>query len=424
MAWVSEVNNSSFIVIDDWGPKNTQYSDCYAKATLSIKTSGDTIDYKITMYTEVDGKHNDKPGVSLYLEIDGQKLLSKYWVYNSSSDGWNGFPTKNGSTYSGSITTKTKNDASIPVIFKIGTTQNVTTNESVGTTKTKNITRTWYTAGSAPSISIKDNKNNTITVSGALGKNGENNELKSAILYYTTDGSNPSDSSTRQSITLTATSGAVYSKAISVTKKCTIKVSVKCTFEHSTAQASSSVSVTYYATPKAPGIPVISYTKNRLTTRENWTYTWTAATAGNTDSPIKGYRIRLYKNGAAVTGLAGGSNNMITKGTGTSDHVDRESTSCTITFNPVDFGFKAKDTVKLGIYAYTKNGVGGLVFNGSGSAESQVNSAVSTIQNAGVIYTKVNNAWKEGQVWVKAEGKWHEAETVNVKTNGAWHESQ
>lgn len=424
MAWVSEVNNDSFIVIDDWGPKNTQYSNCYAKATLAITTSGDTINYKITMYTEVDGKHAEKPGVSLYLEIDGQKLISKYWVYNVTSDGWNGFPTKNGSSYSGSITTSTTNDGSIPVTFKIATTQNVTKDSSVGQTVTKNITRTWYTAGTTPTVSIKDNKNNTVTVSGALGKSGESNVLKSATLYYTADGSDPSSSSTRQSIALTATSGGSYSKAITITKKCTVKVYVKCSFEHNTTSASSSISALYYANPGVPGIPVISYSKSRLTIKENWTYTWTAGAAGNTDSPVKGYRIRLYKNGTAITGLVANTNNTITKGSGTSDHVDRESTSCIVTFNPVDFGFKAGDKVKLGIYAYAKNGAGGQLFNGGGTTEAQVNSVESTVQNAGVVNIKVNNAWTEGQVWIKADGKWHEAETVNVKVNGTWHESQ
>jgi hypothetical protein len=283
-----------------------------------------------------------------------------------------------------------------------------------------------YTNGTAPSISITDRKNNTVTVSGALGKNGESNVIKSATLYYTLDGSDPSNSSTRKSFALTATSGGSYSKDISITKKCTLKAYVECVFEHNTtsASATSASSVIYYVAPTKPGVPVISYTKNRLTIKENWTYTWKAATAGNADSPVKGYRIRLYRNNNLISNIVLGSGNIITKGNNTSGYVDRESTSCTVTFNPTDFGFVPGDTVKLGIFSYARNGANQQLFNGGGSNESHVLSAASTVQNAGVVHTKVSGAWKEGQVYVKINGAWKEAETVSVKVNGTWHESE
>lgn len=426
MAWVKEVNDDSFLVADDWGPPRSDYATCYAKATLAIKTSGDKVNYTVTMYTAVDGGHSKKPGVALYLSIDGQVIFDDYWVYATTSASWNGFPTLNGSSRSGSITTKKENDSSIPVVLKVATTQRFNYADNYGSAS-DNITRTWYTNGTAPTLVVTDAKNNTATLAGSLGKDGTNNAIKSATLYYTTDGSDPSSSSTRKSFSLTAASGASYSKSVSVTKACTVKAYIVCKFEHSTSNKSASASVVYYANPSAPGVPVISYTKSRLTIKENWTYTWTAASAGNSNSPVKGYRVRVIKNGAAMTGLvysASGTTNIISKGTNTNNYIDCANTNCTVKFDPAALGFKPGDTVKLGIYSYTVNGLGAQLFNGGGQSDDQVVSAVSTVQNAGVVHTKVNSTWKEGQVYVKVNNAWLEAETVSTKVNGTWYESE
>ena len=92
---------------------------------------------------------------------------------------------------------------------------------------------TIYTNGTSPSIVMKDNGNNTVTISGALGKNGDHNTIKSAMLYYTFDGTDPSSSDTRESTSLTAGTGESYSKKITITKKCTVKAYVKKTFQMS-----------------------------------------------------------------------------------------------------------------------------------------------------------------------------------------------
>ena len=105
-------------------------------------------------------------------------------------------------------------------------------------------------------------------------------------------------------------------------------------------------------------------------------------------------------------------------------YLDRESTSCTVTFDPIDFGFAPGDTVQLGIYSYTKNGAGTQLFNGNGASSAEVRSDISTVQNAGIVRIKVGGSWKEGQVYVKVSGEWKEAQSVSTKVNGTWKESQ
>jgi hypothetical protein len=153
------------------------------------------------------------------------------------------------------------------------------------------------TDGGRPSISITDNGDNTVTISGTLGINGANNNMTHAALYYTTDGSDPSvESNTkRKRVSLTASSGTNYSNTITITSACTVEAFVKCVFAYNTTTATANKAAKYYAAPNAPGAPVLSYNKSRLTVKEPLTFTWTAATAKNTNSPVAGYYFMLLR---------------------------------------------------------------------------------------------------------------------------------
>ena len=88
---------------------------------------------------------------------------------------------------------------------------------------------------------------------------------------------------------------------------------------------------------------------------------------------------------------------------------------------------KPKDTVQLGVYAYTLNGENPQkrLFS-----STNVKSAVTTVENAGIVRVKTpEGSWAEGQVYVRVKNasgalEWKEAETVNVKTSKGWKESQ
>ena len=64
---------------------------------------------------------------------------------------------------------------------------------------------------------------------------------------------------------------------------------------------------------------------------------------------------------------------------------------------------------------------GGAVFN---NAVTVTESTEYTIQNSGIMRVKANNVWTEGQVWVKVDGNWKEADVVKVKVNGVWEDSE
>ena len=195
-----------------------------------------------------------------------------------------------------------------------------------------------------------------------------------------------------------------------------------------------------YVAPGSPGIPElaeVNYQNKRLTADMPWTWEWAPAVAANSNSPIVGYRIRLYKNGTLIKGLSVNKStngvHYLVKGSGTDSYLDYEGHDNNVLNthkqlrieNPaLTFGFKAGDTVKLGLFAYTRKGInndGYQLF--SGGSTQQVNSRIYTIQNKGIMRVKVNGVWKEGQVYVKTGGSWKEADTVYTKVAGSWKES-
>lgn len=296
--------------------------------------------------------------------------------------------------------------------------------------------RTVAKAGSNPSIGVSDRGNNTVGISGTLGGVGDNNAIKSATLYYTIDGSDPKTSDTRKSIAIKnssdqVTGGMSYpggvkesdkSKfTVSISKNCTVRAYIKCEFTYNTTSATGSANAKYYAKPSNPGKPILSsssFRNNRLTIKQDWGWEWPLSAATNTDSPVKGYRIRLYVND---------SNNPIVNyytGDAASSELedfdwvyDRTSTSYPMPMRATDQAIVPGDTVALSIQAYSTNGVGTKLLS------SVIMSDTYTVQNAGVVNIKMGE-WTEGQVWVKVNDKWQEAETVSVKAGNAWQESQ
>lgn len=285
--------------------------------------------------------------------------------------------------------------------------------------------------GGAPTVSVVDKGNNTVLISGKVGKvNDEtHNDIKSATLFYTLDGTDPKTSTTGTAVKLDAELGdSLYSKTIALTADRTVRAYIVCEFVYNTTEASGKVAALYYAPPGNPGVPTLtaaSFKNNRLTTKQNWTYTWTAAAAGNKNSPVIGYRIRLYKNGVNVPiKNVTGTTTLSKLLTGsTTDYIyDTESTATSFTINPVFNNFSAPGTVKMTIFAYAKNKAGDKLWSGGGKIP--VESAVTSVQNAGIVNVKTPEGWREGQVFVKTSTDWVEAESVHVKTPDGWKESQ
>ena len=286
------------------------------------------------------------------------------------------------------------------------------------------LSRTYWSDGSAPSLTITDNGNNTATMSGYLGSNGSNNGITGSTLYWTTNGLPPNGGTWyTTSESMGTTSGGWYSKTISIPSNCsTIWAVTYCSFSYnSTNTGHISQSVKYYKAPSDPGKPVISYTKSRLTIKEPWTISWDAAQAGNSNSPISGYRIRLYKNGLPIHIKDSSGTIISTGGTGEQEdkYYDTGSTACSLVINPIDHGLLPGDTVKLTIFAYIKTGNNEKWWSGQGSTPAS--SIEYTVQNAGVMRPLVNGKHVEGVVWAcipdsttDSKIKWVEADIVKT----------
>jgi hypothetical protein len=297
----------------------------------------------------------------------------------------------------------------------------------------------YYSAGGKPTCAVIDNGNNTFTISGKLGKSGDNNALIGARLYYTTNGKDPDTSGEKKNntkeVALGNTSEAAYSKVYAITSNTTVKAVVGCQFTYAVGGASkvtaaaNSGSITYYNNSGNPGKPVIEYTKSRLTLKEDWTIKWGAASAGSTD--IAGYYIRLLVDGNSIP-FVNKNNVTLTSTSSSADaankyYYDRSIASLNGDYDTTSLVFRTSNNlsylavgkkVKVKVIAYTVNGAGTKLFS------EEVVSDEYPIENAGIVYAKVNGQWKEGQVYTKVNGTWVEAETVNVKVSGSWEESQ
>lgn len=274
----------------------------------------------------------------------------------------------------------------------------------------------------AGEVSIEDNGDNSFTITAIPGAEGKNNKVKSATLTYYKNGTEYTKDCTDGAIAIVETIPSNYERSLA-TFPVSAKVVTKGTYGNNTIDECAT-SVVHYRAPDKPGIPVIRYEKNRLTTKENWRYFWDEAQRANINSPVVGYHISIFKNTAPLTKLGiyrGTYNNdsqIILDSNNPYTYVDFDHCPCNIYFNPKELGFEAKDSVRINISAYTINGKGTKLFGESVSSETLV------IQNAGVIRVKVNGGWKEGQVYVKISGHWKEAETVQTKVNGKWRESE
>lgn len=410
MAWVKD-GISKTISVSDYGEGG--YSHLYAKASVTCTVTGDKVKCVITMTVKNNGTectsatygHLDRPKIALYFSVDGKKQFEDYY------SNWDGFPNQSRSTWTKTITTKNKNDASIPFTIKLSTSQDTTggTYQSVASAK---LTRTWYTPIGTGDVKIKDNGDNTFTITGTKGKNGDNN---------TASGPNLSWGYT-DSYGTTATSGRAISLTIENPKAATRRVyaeNVTTAAHGSSTTAKTHADIKQHVAPNAPTNLEITHSKSRMTIKENWTLSWTAATAKNKSSPITGYRIRLFKNGKAIP--LKNSNGKIVSTAGTDDnYYDRPLTTTKETTMLIDmqhYDFKPGDKVKATLYAYHTNGAGTKLFS------SRVTSDTYTVRNSGIMRAKLSGAWKEGQVYVKISDDWKEAAAVYVKINGSWKES-
>lgn len=433
-------------------------------ATLDLYVDEDTqtLNWKLTIST-----YNDevKPWLYLYLDLgigsdanrypfeqtgtyyvwDGDYSYGHGDKYNTDYNGvpryqWNSshFPRKQDSYQEGTIqlTSTTPKSFTIQLAVEPG---HCTTpaNFSTGTNGIELYTTTFnlVTRVGKGSASITDHGNNTFTIEATVGNAGTNNPVLEEIPAGTTRLEVYNSSNTKlysknfgSNTTVDITSGELKNLAGYATTNDVYSIYAK-VFTYgtynSTIFTSETVNIKNYVNPKiAPDTSTLNYIKNRLTLKEPWTLTWSAATQGNNSSPVAGYRVYFYKKSPntsrttipivdiAGTTLSSVSNNVY--------FYDTESTACSLTIDPVKTGLAVKDVVDFKIKAYSKNGKNVKMFTNDFSESSTY-----TVENAGIVDIKIGNTFKEGQVWIKTKSNgWKEAETVSIKTVSGWEESQ
>lgn len=393
------------------------YYGHWATASVTVTAgTGGTADYSITVTT------SNYNFIQIYLAIDGVAVLNykdtggkKTYYYSGSGYIWGG---------------------DVSIRLGVGCSQYTDANMSFteGT-----LTRTSWSDVTAGSVSITDNYNNTFNIRATKGAAGTNNDLNKNILEWTalrpgsttswyTNSSNkyPSEDFTTNSLTKTISLSSLGGLGIEDSRY----VSALVTADGARNDADSGWQYVYikqYVNPGPPGVPTINYSKSRFTIKEPWTITWNAATAGNNTSPIKGYRIRLFKkspNENTFTTIQMKDINGNVLGNSGADHYfDSNTSTCSLTMDPAKSGILPNDVVYVGMYSYTRQGennTGTQMFNNEGASTAQVNSDIYTVQNAGVMRPLYNGQYREGQVYAKVTNTgndsidWVEADIVKT----------
>jgi hypothetical protein len=411
------------------------YQKIWYKFTITVKiTSSGSITYTIVSTNNADEiKGWDGCQTSAWIEINGQEVLpvARY--------GGDGFPRANNTTLKSKSGELSTTAASIKIKSKIlpGSDYTGWSEKWDDSLTTSTITRTTWTNVGVGSTTITDNYDNTFTITATKGANGTNNAAGGpADLYYGYTSAYKLDNGNFG----TYTSGSKISLAISGTSN-TRTVYAKSTTtatRGSGETATTSKAIRQYIGPSQPTKLLITSSKTRLTVKADWTLSWTAPDAANTYSPVKGYRIRLYrKRGSGsyeklhIKDSSG--KNLSTSTTAGDIYYDSNSTASSIKIYPAKYGtdIQPGDKIKFAVTAYTRKGQnnnGTILFK---TIEKPSDEYV--VQNAGVVQVYANTgtaskptyAWKEGTVHVavntgtaaKPVYTWKEAETVNVAVN-------
>ena len=210
-------------------------------------------------------------------------------------------------------------------------------------------------------------------------------------------------------------SGGYYEHRISIPENCTVvKAITYVTATYNTTYSNTNiVNVVYYKDPFPPSDIILNFQTQNPSTKETIDVTWTKGTQGNSNTPLTGYRIKAYRtrggNTIAIKGINPDAPQL--------DYLDTNSLGTNYEFVGSTLGFEPKDKIQFGICACAKNGRGDILLS------SEAKSATHTFRNDGSVNIKINGSWHKGQVWIKINNQWTEAEEVYIKNNGQWNNS-
>lgn len=423
-------------VKDYYGSEWTQIT---AEVTVAAGNS-DTeskVSYTVTSTNDQGGGHWHYNGV--YVKI-GSEVICDGSYYKTSSD----FPNAHNSKKTGSFKTKS---GSVKITVKVCCQQDGRVGDrwtdGTATVKSETLTRTTWTNVKKGTTTITDLFNNKFKISATKGDDGENNDASgpsSLVWGYNTKYENKYSNGATKTLTISGKgkTRTVYAKSTTTGERGTDQV------------ATASKGIRQYIAPPLPSSVSVSWNsdRTRLTIKDNWTFSWTAPTAANTGSPIKGYRIALIKYNTSAKAwesiaIKDSRGTTISKNPTESTWHSVDTASTSFTIYPVRQNFKAGDKLKLGVRPFTMYGedndagtatasdsnTGKLFSEGDDDSTYRWSSEL-TVQNSAIMRVKTsdNSKFVEGVVHVayfddKAKKvKFKEAEVVKVYSGG-WKES-
>ena len=403
--------------VTDW------YNNNWTTISVSVTVASDgTITYSVSSTNSGGG--GAWKNVGLYLAINGELEYNGYYTTQP-------FPAKHGSSAGPYTLTSKASNSSVTVDLRVCCMQdgNVGTRwtDGTATTYTTPITRKYWSDIGTGSISCTDNYNNSFTIKAMAGASGTNNAVPFSELwiaqYKNSDGSWMWGSSSR-TLTQTIPLGGLTADP---TRPVAAWIRTHATYGSFT-DYNNSYTIKQYREPIFPADVsfTLGKTRNRLTIKEPWVFSWTEANAKNTTSPVKGYRIRLYKNDVEIPiKNSAGQVISLTDSVYGGHPYDTDSSTPSFTVYPDKQGFEVGDTVSILVHAYTRYGA-----NNERTGEtnclfsSYIMSDSYEVQNAGIVQVRTTSGWHEGQVWVRSASGWHEAETVQIRAASGWKESE
>lgn len=354
----------------------------------------------------------------IYIAIDGTCVKDEYVkISNTKSSYFSGTADISGDDVS--------------ITFGLSASVNSTSTDYMSF-KTGTLTRKKWTDVKAGSVAIRDNDNNSFTVTCTSGTTDTSNPITAQGMwvaqYKYSDGSWMWSAEDKTKLEQTIALGGLTN---SNQRHVAGFLRSYATYGNN-ADASNTAWINQYRPPSNPTNVHLDYTKSRLTVKEMWTLKWDANNlAANTTSPVKGFRIRMQVNGV-YRPILDAYYRQLSSQSGTDYYYDTENTLTSLDIWPGVNGINPGDKVRFNIFAYSKNGLGEITWSvgenkyslWSGSGTSPAESPIYEVQNAGVVHVKVDGQWKEGIVHVKVNGQWKEADVVYTKVGGTWEESE
>lgn len=425
--------------------------------------------------------HSARGNLSLWVEINGKTIINSgyYGWFGEDHDTWNGpskneyitamnseFPYGYNSTCMGTAGTAVGGSISVKMKLIKGSSYSGWPDQWEESLKTEIISRNYWkdnTAGNQPLIT--DNGNNTFSITGYSGTIGDNNNITETRLQYQI-GNGDWITTAGNSLTQKSITAAANEEEQTISARTRYKCKYGGDNNSYLYTSTATLNVKNYVAPSAPSDIRLDYSKNRLTIKENWLLKWTASNRANDNSYITGYRIRIYKNNSTFQLKNSGgieltkeltpgykeyyydfepasiiakycvadnddkdsiipSNELYLYDANKNNRIDSGDSVLVMTNNayiPVFINttvnsFAPGDIIQIHISAYTRNGNNAQIFSSNAWSETY------TVKNAGVMRVKTSDGWKEGQVCVKVDGNWKEADIIKIKTPDGWEES-